>query len=291
MNRPPLMAKLLLAILATAAALVAPVTTPAATSADNPYQRGPAPTVQSIEATRGSYAVSQVSISELATSRFGTGTIYYPTSTADGTFGVVSVSPGFTASESSISWLGPRLASFGFVVVTFNTNSIYDQPAARGTQLLAALDFAIGDSRVSSRIDPTRQAVVGHSMGGGGTLEAAKTRRSLEAAVPLTGWNLDKTWPEVEAATLVVGAEADTVAPVNQHSIPFYNSLSGAERRAYLELNGASHFAPNSPNTTIAEYTVSWLKRYVDNDTRYEQFLSPGPTPSTLGPVSAYRIS
>ena len=290
MNRPRLVAKLLLATFATAAALVAPGTTPVAVSADNPYQRGPAPTVQSIEATRGPYAVSQASISELATSRFGSATIYYPTSTADGTFGVLSISPGFTATESSIAWLGPRIASFGFVVVTFNTNSIYDQPASRGTQLLAAIDYAIADSRVASRIDRTRQAVVGHSMGGGGTLEAAKTRRSLEAAVPLTGWNLDTTWPEVEAATLVVGAEADTIAPVNQHSIPFYNSLSGAERRAYLDLNGASHFAPNSSDTTIAKYTVSWLKRYVDNDTRYEQFLSPGPTPSALGPVSAYRI-
>ena len=97
MNRPPLAAKLLLAVLATAAALVAPVATPAAVSADNPYQRGPAPTVQSIEATRGPYAVSEVSISELATSRLGSATIYYPTSTADGTFGVLSISPGFTA--------------------------------------------------------------------------------------------------------------------------------------------------------------------------------------------------
>jgi dienelactone hydrolase len=290
MNRPRPVARLLLAASAIAATLVAPVATPAALSADNPYERGPAPTVQSIEATRGPYAVSQASISQLATSRFGTGTIYYPTSTSDGTFGVVSISPGFTASESSISWLGPRIASYGFVVVTFNTNSVYDQPAARGTQLLAALDHAIADPRVSARIDRTRQAVVGHSMGGGGTLEAAKTRRSLEAAVPLTGWNLDKSWPEVEAATLVVGAESDSVASVGQHSIPFYNSLTTAERRAYLELNGASHFAPNSSNTTIAKYTVSWLKRYVDNDTRYEQFISPGPAPSSLGPVSDYRL-
>ena len=35
--------------------------------------------------------------------------------------------------------------------------------------------------------------------------------------------------------------------------------------------------------------TVSWLKLHVDDDTRYRQFLCPGPRASTLGEVSDYR--
>lgn len=267
---------------------LAPGAAPAAVAA-SPYERGPAPTSASIAATRGSFAVSQYSVSDSATPGFGSATVSYPTSTAEGTFGIVAVSPGFTASESTIAWLGPRLASFGFVVITFNTNSRYDQPGARGDQLLAALDYLGSDSRLAGRIDRTRQAVVGHSMGGGGTLEAAVTRPGLEATVGLTPYNTDKTWPEVQAASLEIGAQDDSVAPVRSHAIPFYNSLTGAERRAYLELAGASHFAPNSPNATIAAFTVSWLKRFVDDDTRYEQFLTPGPRPT--GAVSDYRIS
>ena len=282
--------RILASVVGASALTVGALTASPVAAADNPYERGPAPTSTSIEASRGPYAVSTKSISALAARGFGGGTIHYPTTTADGTFGVVAISPGYTAGESSISWLGSRLASFGFVVITFDTNSRYDQPASRGTQLLAALDQTIGDSTVGNRVDPTRQAVVGHSMGGGGTLEAAKTRRSLEAAVPLTGWNLDKTWPEVEAATLVIGAQNDTVAPVSSHSIPFYTSLTSAERRSYLELRGASHFAPNTANTTIAKYTIAWLKRYVDNDTRYEQFIVPGPSTGFTSPVSDYRI-
>lgn len=38
---------------------------------------------------------------------------------------------------------------------------------------------------------------MGHSMGGGGSLEAAAERTSIEAAIPLTGWNTEKSWPEV----------------------------------------------------------------------------------------------
>ncbi|MEV4948885.1 dienelactone hydrolase family protein [Streptomyces sp. NPDC053755] len=263
------------------------LTAPGAQAADNPYERGPAPTVSSIEALRGSYAVSDLSVSSLAVTGFGGGTIYYPTSTSDGTFGAVVISPGFTAYQSSIAWLGPRLASQGFVVFTIDTNTTVDQPDSRGRQLLAALDYLTQRSSVRGRIDSTRLGVMGHSMGGGGALEAAKSRPSLQAAIPLTGWNTDKTWPEISTPTLVVGADGDTVAPVATHSEPFYENLPSSLDKAYLELNGATHFTPNTSNTTIAKYSISWLKRFIDNDTRYEQFLCPAPRPSLT--IAEYR--
>ncbi|HET6855861.1 MAG TPA: alpha/beta hydrolase [Streptomyces sp.] len=258
-----------------------------AKAADNPYERGPAPTQSSIEASRGSYAVSDTSVSRLSVSGFGGGTIYYPTSTADGTFGAVAVAPGFTATQSSMAWLGPRLASQGFVVFTIDTITVSDQPASRGDQLLAALDYLTQRSAVRGRIDSSRLGVMGHSMGGGGSLEAAKSRTSLQAAIPLTGWNTDKTWPELRTPTLVVGADGDSIAPVSSHSEPFYQSLPGSLDKAYLELNNATHFTPNSANTTIAKYSISWLKRFIDNDTRYEQFLCPLPRPSLT--IEEYR--
>ncbi|WP_329076847.1 bis(hydroxyethyl) terephthalate hydrolase [[Kitasatospora] papulosa] len=274
---------------AAAAATAALVTAlmPGAQAADNPYERGPAPSTSSIEASRGPYATSQTSVSSLSVRGFGGGTIYYPTSTSDGTFGAVAISPGFTAYQSSIAWLGPRLASQGFVVFTIDTNTTADQPASRGDQLLAALDYLTGSSSVRSRIDSSRLGVMGHSMGGGGTLEAAKDRPSLQAAIPLTGWNTDKTWPELKTPTLVIGADGDTVAPVATHSEPFYTSLPSSLDKAYLELRGATHFTPNSSNTTIAKYSISWLKRFIDNDTRYEQFLCPLPSAGLT--IAEYR--
>ncbi|TXS52148.1 alpha/beta hydrolase family protein [Streptomyces sp. t39] len=275
-------------LLATAAAAaLTTVAVPGAQAADNPYERGPAPTTSSIEATRGPYAVSQTSVSSLSVTGFGGGTIYYPTSTADGTFGAVAISPGFTAYQSSIAWLGPRLASQGFVVFTIDTNTTLDQPDSRGRQLLAALDYLTQRSSVRGRIDTTRLGVMGHSMGGGGTLEAAKSRPSLQAAIPLTGWNLDTSWPEISTPTLVIGADGDTVAPVSSHSEPFYQSLPSSLDKAYLELNNATHFTPNTSDTTIAKYSISWLKRFIDNDTRYEQFLCPIPRPSLT--IEEYR--
>lgn len=254
---------------------------PVTTLALNPFERGPAPTTASLEATRGPYATTSTSVSRLRVSGFGGGTIYYPTTTSDGTFGAVAVSPGYTATQSSLSWLGPRLASQGFVVFIIDTNTIYDQPASRGTQLLAALRYLTGSSDVRGRIDPNRLAVMGHSMGGGGSLEAAKTNPALKAAVALTPWNTDKTWPELRTPTLIIGAQSDTVAPVASHSVPFYTSLAATLPRTYLELRGASHFAPNTSNTPIARASVAWLKRFVDNDLRYSPFLCPAPAVGT----------
>ncbi|MFF9520956.1 bis(hydroxyethyl) terephthalate hydrolase [Streptomyces achromogenes] len=260
---------------------------PAAHGADNPYERGPAPTESSIEALRGPYAVAETSVSRVAVTGFGGGTIYYPTSTTDGTFGAVAVSPGYTGTQSSIAWLGPRLASQGFVVFTIDTLTTLDQPDSRGNQLLAALDYLTERSSVRNRVDSSRLGVMGHSMGGGGSLEAAKSRPSLQAAIPLTPWNLDKTWPEVKTPTLIFGADGDTIAPVATHAEPFYATLPSSLDRAYLELNGATHFTPNTSNTTIAKYSISWLKRFIDNDTRYEQFLCPLPRPSLT--IEEYR--
>lgn len=271
---------------AVMAASVLVGTATAATAQENPYERGPDPTESLIEASRGPYSVSQTSVSSLV-SGFGGGTIYYPTSTSDGTFGALAISPGFTASQSSIAWMGPRLASHGFVVITIDTNSIYDQPSSRGDQLLAALDYMVEDNTtVRGRIDSSRLSVAGHSMGGGGSLEASSSRPSIQAAVPLAPWNTDKSWSELRTPTLIIGGESDSVAPVSSHSIPFYNSIPASAEKAYLELDNASHFFPQTPNTTQAKYMLSWLKRFVDNDTRYEQFLCPAPNDND---ISDYR--
>ena len=253
---------------------------PAPSFAETEHRRGPDPTAAALQTT-GPLAYASFTVSDWWTPGFGAATIYYPTDTSQGTYGGVAISPGYTESQSAVSWFGPRLASHGFVVITFNTSSPWDQPAARGDQLLAALDYLTRSSSVRSRVDASRLAVMGHSMGGGGSLEAAKKRPSLQATIPLTPWHTDKTWPEVVTPSLIIGAERDTVAPVGNHAEPFYTSQPATLQKAYAELNEAGHSATNSANAATSRLSVAWLKRFVDNDTRYAQFLCPPPvTPS-----------
>ncbi|GAA4899457.1 alpha/beta hydrolase family protein [Streptomonospora salina] len=265
-----------------AAALTLAVSGTAAVAAPaHAEEIGPDPSEDSIEARTGPFDTDEEDVSSLV-SGFGGGTIYYPEDDSR-TYGGVVVAPGYTASSTSMSWLGTRLASQGFVVFTIDTNTRYDQPGSRGRQIGDALDYLADDSDVEDIVDGSRMAAMGHSMGGGGTLEIADDRPELKAAIPLAPWNVDKTWGSVDVPTMIVGAEDDSVARVSTHSIPFYESLPSSPGKAYLELDGASHFAPNMSNTTIAKYSISWLKLYVDEDQRYAQFLCPAPEAGGLG--------
>ncbi|RZS34008.1 dienelactone hydrolase [Herbihabitans rhizosphaerae] len=217
---------------------------------------------------------------------FAGGNLWIPRG-GTGLFGGVAVSPGFTELEPAISWYGPHLASHGFVVVTMNTLSPFDQPDQRGDQLLAALDYVTKSSPAKDKVDAGRLAVMGHSMGGGGSLAAAVKQPALKAAVPLAPWHLNKAWGTVRTPTLIIGAEADAIAPVGQHAEPFYDSLPTTLPKAYQELRGADHMVTNSPNPWIARQATSWLKRFVDGNGEYSVFLCPPPQPDDK--ISEYR--
>ncbi|WP_233510929.1 alpha/beta hydrolase family protein [Actinomadura craniellae] len=257
-----------------AAMAAAPTTAQAAAS---PYERGPDPTEQTITAERGPFQVATATVPANSASGFNRGTIYYPTDTSQGTFGAVAIIPGFIEPESTMSWYGPRLASQGFVVFTLEPFSVLNFPDDRANQLLAALDYLTGSSSVRSRVDASRLAVMGHSMGGGGTLRAAEMRPSLQAAIPLAPWHLHGDWRNVRVPTMIQAADNDFIAGVGNHAQPFYQNLTNAPEKAYLLFENYGHMSWISANTPIAKYSIAWLKRYVDDDTRYSKFLCPAP--------------
>jgi dienelactone hydrolase len=250
---------------------------PVAADPANPYERGPAPTVAALEAEQGPFAVAQTTVAAGDVSGFGGATIFAPTDTSQGTFGGIAVAPGYLVPGSTLSWLSARVASHGFVVIAIDTLREGDGPSQRARQLQAALTHLTARSTVRDRVDASRLGVMGHSMGGGGAIEAAADRPDLLAAVPLTPWHTVKSWPRLRVPTLVLGAERDTTAPPASHAEPFYDGMTAAREKAYLELADEDHRAPIRPNTTIGLHAVAWLKRFVDGDLRYEQFLCPRP--------------
>jgi alpha-beta hydrolase superfamily lysophospholipase len=238
----------------------------------NPYEKGPAPTASSLEKA-GSFATKSSTISASSVSGFGGGS-------------AIAISPGYTAYASSLAWLGPRLASHGFVVLIIETTTTLDQPDSRGRQLKAAVNYLKAQNTKSGsvlrgKIDVDRVAVGGHSMGGGGTLEAVRDNASYKAGVALAPYNLTKSFSSITVPTLIIGASADIIAPDSSHSTPFYNSIPTSTPKAFLELNGSSHLFPQSDNATVSRFTVAWYKRWLDEDTRFTQFLTKAPSSST----------
>ena len=152
----------------------------------------------------------------------------------------ISIAPGFTNTQSAVSWWGPVLASHGFVVITINTNSRFDQPESRSRQLDSALNYLIDENRL---------ATMGYSMGGGGALRSA-SRNLLSASVPLAPWSSGSNdFDQIAVPTMIMACENDTTASVNSHASPFYNAIPNSTDKAYLELNNGSHNCATGQST------------------------------------------
>jgi len=85
------------------------------------------------------------------------------------------------------------------------------------------------------------------------------------------------------------------VAANADHSLNFYNRMPASTPKGYYELRGETHFCPQSTtnNPVIGKYLVAWMKRFVDNDTRFSPFLS-GALPNadlSSGRFSVLRTS
>lgn len=236
----------------------------------NPFQKGADPTLASIQAD-GPFAVSTQTVTGAG---FGGGTVYSPN--AAGTYAVVAVCPGFVSAQSSMAAIGRQLATHGFVVVTISTNTFFDFPDSRGTQLLAALraTTALTTGPVAGKIDTNRQAVSGWSMGGGGTLLAAGNTPALKAAVAFAPWATSNNLKTDRVPVAILGGSADVIAAPGTFSTVFYNALPNTVSKFLGIINGADHFFPTKASQPASYTYVAWMKRFADNDTRYSPFLN-----------------
>ncbi len=274
-------------VVAVIAAMLAtaPASVKAAAGAVTPSgtQRGPDPTIQSIEATRGTFATAQMAVSP--GNGFGGGVVYYPTDTSQGTWGALAIVPGYTAKcANEEAWMGPWLSSFGFVVICIETNTTTDSDTQRAAELSAALNWLTTQSAVKNEVDPNRLSVLGHSAGGAGAIEAAEQRPSLRAMIGLApGFpGMGLTMATDYVPSLIIGGQADgTVTP--SYLTNLYATLPASTQSARAEIAGADHVYYTHPNNVEMKLIIPWLKVFVDSDTRYEQFLCPSlPDPSTI---------
>lgn len=258
------------------------------------YERGPDPSVATVEAISGPFDVRTSNVSSLVAG-FNGGTIHYPTGTT-GTMGAIVVAPGFLSPEYAIEWWGPKLASHGFVVMTIAINNGLDQPPSRARQINAALDYLLDEnddlgSPISGMIDPTRLGAMGWSMGGGGALRVASEGR-LSAVIPLAPWDSSSlAFRDIDTPTLFLACERDLVAPVINHASPFYNALPSSTPKAFVEIDDGGHTCANGSlrnNDILSRFGVSWMKLHIDKDQRYSQFLC-GPRHESDRSISEYR--
>lgn len=247
-------------------------------------------TAAELSATRdnGPLTVASKAIPRQLANGFGGGTIHYPTNAGDcGLLGGIAVIPGYVSYEASIKWWGPRLASWGFVVITIDTNSIYDDPNSRATQLSAALDHIVSDSTVGAQIDSTRLGAIGWSMGGGGALQLATQRSDVRAIITQTPYH-DKDYGIMDTPALFITCQNDRIASSKKYSSPFYNHAAGPKMK--IEIKNGSHFCPSYRFNEIllSKLGIAWMHRYINGDTRFDKFLCHNENYGNSPRISAY---
>ena len=240
-------------------------------------------------ADNGPFTVATKRVSRQSAHGFGGGTIYYPTNASGcGLLGGIAVVPGYVSYESAIKWWGPRLASWGFVVITINTNDTSDNPDSRATQLSAALDHLLLDSAVGHVVDRERLGVIGWSMGGGGALKLATDRSTVRAIIAQTPY-YDTSYPTMDTPALFIACEKDRVAPNKKYTNVFYNNAAGPKMK--VEVNNGSHFCASYGfhKRLLSKPGIAWMQRYINGDTRFDQFLCSSENYKSSPEISSYN--
>ncbi len=221
---------------------------------------------------------------------FSAATLYFPANKAQDFAGVV-IAPGFIEKQINIQWWGYHLASHGFAVLTLDTNDVQERPPLRAAALMAGVAMLKAENSrmggmLRGKILEDRMALMGHSMGGGGTLLAANEySEALRAAIPFTPWLPNGDVSSVSVPTLVLAGEIDRIASNDQHAWPLYQGLTSAAPRMYLEVAGGNHFIANTltenvglnPNIDVHDLVggmaVAWLKLFLDGDESYRDLV------------------
>ena len=139
----------------------------------------------------GPHATGTQDARHLCGASFASATIYYPTSDGLGLLPSIVIVGGWGCGEQAMAAWGPFYASHGIVAMAIGTPAPWtDSPADRCKALLDASSALQSEheregSPLLGRLDVSRRAVQGYSLGGGGAQLAALTDQTLKCVIAL----------------------------------------------------------------------------------------------------------
>jgi dienelactone hydrolase len=237
-------------------------------------------------------------------------TVYSPSS--GGPFPLVIVSTGFQIGRDSYAATCRHLASWGYVVLAHDyTAGNHQEKAAEIGDLI---DGAI--AQLGARIDATRIAVAGHSLGGKVSINAAILDARIDAVI---GWDpVDALPPFSDGSTsvtpelmdgltvplAVIGETLDgSCAPSADNYVRFFEAacdapgalevtVAGADHTDWVDDRSACGFAclvcatGTTDDATTREITrrvtTAWLQVHLRGLDEYASFLAAPGAPATI---------
>lgn len=215
----------------------------------------------------GPYATGTQNAKNLCKESFISATIYYPhpnpTSAGPSLLASIVIVGGWSSGEQNLAAWGPFYASHGIVAMTIGTPTPWkDAPAARCRALIDASlalqsEHEREGSALQGRLDVSRRAVQGHSLGGGGAQLAGLNDQTLKCVIALCpddakimGLPAKHTLsfpsdPPRAVPVLIICGENDKEANTKKNAWPHYEQ-TGAPK-LFFEVRGGDHYVANGP--------------------------------------------
>ena len=189
--------------------------------------------------------------------------VYYPaTSAGDNTpalapsflalngYPAIAVGHGFVIGASSYGLIAEHLIPFGFVVALVNTETGFSPNHQEFGLDLAFVTHALQQESQNSTsvlyniVNQEKEAVIGHSMGGGAAWLAAASDHLIDAVVGLapaeTNPSAIAAAPSVICNALVFSGSDDTVTPPADNHQPIFDGTNTV-CKTFVTLTGGSH--------------------------------------------------
>ena len=192
-----------------------------------------------------------------------------------------TLSGGYTNTKEQMAWLASHLASHGFVVQVFTpTNPNSTDPHTweighTGSVRKLKSESARAGSPIQGLVDPSRQGVMGFSMGGAGAILAVNSQaEAIRAAISLCPYQPQSLSAKVPM--LFVTGTSDFVAvPANVEKA--FSAARSDTSRALLSLNGLGHQNITSPGAfqrQLSRYLTTWYQIFLADQVDYKKFLN-----------------
>jgi len=216
--------------------------------------------------------------SNLASNGYRSARLSYPCDISKGPFPATTLTGGFTNTKEQMYWLADHLTSHGYVVITMTpTNVLGTPPVWRNAHLAGFSKLEQENNRAGSpmhnRINIDQRAIMGFSMGGGGTLLAAgELGEGFATAIALAPW-LGSNSPDylnINEPVLVLGSENDTLAYASTVG-SYYESLPSEIARAIAIYRGSNHFewygsGDEEQKTKFKVLITAWMNLHMKGD-------------------------
>ena len=181
---------------------------------------------------------------------FSSATIYCPST--GGPLPSVVLVGGWLCGEHALAAWAPFFAAHGIAAMTIGTPSPHShKPADRSLALLDASkalqsENAREDSKLFGRLDTSRRAVMGYSLGGGGAELAALADPALTCAVALAPYLQGHEKLTDSVPTLYLVGNADKDAPAHNFALRHFNMTDAP--KLYFEIKDGDHFVVTGPS-------------------------------------------